>query len=224
MSDNVLNNKRNIDIVFCIDGTGSMGSCLESVKKNTLRFIKEYVEYVNEKDLERVIESVRAKTIVFRNFKCDGENALMESPFFEIPTKQDEFMEYLKKVNVGGECIEGANGLEALYKAMQSDFEIGPKGRQIIVLFTDSNFIPLGKQKDVKGYPSDMVDENGLIETWWLCTQDHPSKLKERQKRLVIFAPEGSNYGELRSVLNRSVFVSMDIHKELNDFSFKDLF
>lgn len=223
MSDNILNNKRNIDIVFCIDATGSMGSCLESVKKNTLRFIKEYVESVSEKDLERVIESVRAKAIVFRNFKCDGENALMESPFFEIPTKQDEFMEYLKNVNVGSEGNEGANGLEALYKAMRSDFVTEPKGRQIIVLFTDSNFIPLGRQKDVKGYPSDMVDENGLIETW-LCTQDHPSKLKERQKRLVIFAPEGSNYEELRFVLNRSVFVSMDIHKELDDFSFKDLF
>ena len=39
---NLFRKERNIDIVFCMDGTGSMAPCIENVKKNALRFYADF--------------------------------------------------------------------------------------------------------------------------------------------------------------------------------------
>ena len=46
MADNFFGTKRNIDVVFCIDGTGSMAPCIESVKSNARRFHLEFVSAI----------------------------------------------------------------------------------------------------------------------------------------------------------------------------------
>lgn len=56
MANNIFVPKRNVDVVFCIDGTGSMAPCIESIKAN-----------------------------VHRDYHFDGEQAMSESPFFEFP-------------------------------------------------------------------------------------------------------------------------------------------
>ena len=81
--------------------------------------------------------------VVFRDYKCDGDRAMEESPFFELPTDNEEFSSYLDSVKASGGCGEDANGLEALYFAMKSDFVTGKNDRQVIVLFADTTAIPL---------------------------------------------------------------------------------
>lgn len=217
---NVFDVRRNIDMVFCIDGTGSMTPCIDNVKYNARRFYADFVKSMTNMGSE--IYMLRIKIIVFRDYKSDGQKSMEESAFFELPTEEQEFSAYLDGIHASGGCDEDANGMEALYRAMMSDFTTGAKDRQVIVLFADTTAIPLGKRKSFAGYPRDMVDDNGLIATW-MCTQKHPSKLRERNKRLIMFAPKDSYYEELKQRLNRSIFVPVQIHHGLNDISFDDI-
>ncbi len=219
-SPNFLSTRRNIDIVFCIDGTGSMTPCIDSVKENARRFYADFAKAMTDRGSE--IDMMRIKIIVFRDYKSDGQSSMVESAFFELPAEEQEFSAYLDGIHASGGCGEDANGLEALHYAMKSDFTTGPKDRQVIVLFADTTAIPLGLRKAYAGYPRDMVDDNGLLETW-MCMQKYPTKLRERCKRLVMFAPKGSCYEEMKQRYNRSVFVPVEIHSGLDGVAFDDI-
>lgn len=216
-NSNILTIKRSVDVVLCMDGTGSMRYCIDNIKENARRFYKELVDEI--KNLGSTVEMLRIKIIVFRDYKSDGNQSMVISPFFELPQDESEFSAYLDGICASGGCDEDANGLEALYFAMNSDFVTGPKGRQVIVLFADTPAIPLGVRRNCPDYPSKMVDEKGLQELWE-CTQTYPSKLREKSRRLVIFAPSGSNYEKLYKSFNRSIFQPVQIHRGLNDVSF----
>ena len=51
-----------------------------------------------------------------------------------------------------------------------------------------------------------MVDEEGLCDMWACVNQDSSFKLREKNKRLVLFAPEGTVYEDLKPKLNRCIF------------------
>lgn len=223
MADNIFGTKRNIDIVFCIDGTGSMVPCLEKVKSNALRFHEEFVAAMT--DLNSDIDSMRVKVIVFRDYADDGDEAMTESAFFELPADRAEFDKFISDITAFGGGDGPENGLEAMYYAMNSDFTTGSKDRQVIVLFTDADALPLGERATSPNYPADMVDEDGLIETWSCTTKDQNKtlKLREKNKRLVMFAPEGTKYQKLKIDLNRSIFEPVDMAHGLGDIDFKDI-
>jgi hypothetical protein len=217
---NIFGKKRNIDLVFCIDGTGSMSPCIESVKSNARRFHFEFVKAMTEAGSE--IDSMRIKLIVFRDYQSDGQQSMLQSPFYELPSDEAEFAKYLSGISADGGCNEDANGFEALYLAMKSDFTTGANDRQVIILFADTPAIPIKERKNCAYYPSDMVDMKGLVETWH-CVQGRDSKLRERNKRLVLFAPPNSNYGDIKRDLNRSVMEPVEIHSGLDGMAFQEI-
>ncbi|MGN1061441.1 MAG: vWA domain-containing protein [Candidatus Coproplasma sp.] len=221
MVDNIFGKRRNIDVVFCIDGTGSMAPCIDAVKSNARRFHQEFVSAMT--DLGSDIDSMRVKVIVFRDYHDDGEDAMKESSFFELPADSTEFEKFLSDVSAFGGGDGPENGMEALYYAMKSDFTTGSKDRQVIVLFTDAEALKLKERSGEANYPSDMVDEDGFIETWSCISQDKSCKLRERNKRLVIFAPDGTKYKELKAKLNRSIFEPVNMSDGLGDIDFKDI-
>lgn len=220
-SPNSVSGDRNIDMVFCIDGTGSMTPCIDNIKKNARRFYGDFAGIMME--MGSKINMLRIKVIVFRDYKSDGQNAMVESSFFELPAEEEDFSNYLESIKAFGGCDEDANGLEALYRAMRSDFSTGDNDRQVIVLFADTTAIPLRKRRNYDYYPRDMVDEEGLLRTWWCRTQDSTSKLRERNKRLVIFAPRGSCYEEMYKKYNRCCFMPVEIHNGLDEISFREI-
>ena len=221
MADNIFGTKRNIDVVFCIDGTGSMVPCIENVKNHARRFHLEFVSAMTELGSE--IDSMRVKVIVFRDYKDDGESAMVQSPFFELPGDDADFSKYMADITAGGGGDTPENGLEALYLAMKSDFTTGSKDRQVIVLFSDADALPLGERASAPGYPADMVDEDGFLQTWACIGQDSSLKLREKNKRMVIFAPAETKYQELKSKLNRSIFEPVNMATGLSDIDFKDI-
>ena len=222
MSNNIFSQgkRRCIDIVFCIDGTGSMSPCFENVKANARRFYSDFSSTMTSMGSD--IDMMRVKMIVFRDYCCDGSEAMVESPFFELPGEDADFAAYLDSQRAHGGCGEDANGLEALYFAMKSDFVTGPNDRQVIVICADTTAIPLLKRKSYQNYPSGMVDYDGLVEMW-TGSQRYSTKIRQRNKRLVMFAPAESIYADMHSHFNRSVFQPVEIHNGLDDISFDSI-
>ena len=194
--DNYSATERNVDIVFCIDGTGSMDGCIENVKNHATRFRADFVKALT--DMGSDVASLRVKVIVFRDYESEGANAVLESSFFELTDGLDEpeFAAYMVGVQPEGGGDIPENGLEALYRAMLSDFTCEPKDRQVIVLFTDADALPLGARKGAPGYPADMVDDAKFFETWMCSRQDITLSLKNKNKRMDLFAPAGTKYFE----------------------------
>ena len=75
-----------VDIVFCIDVTGSMTPILDAVKANALRFYDDVQANLTAKG--KNVDELRVRVIAFRDFAADGEAALQESSFFQLPAEQ----------------------------------------------------------------------------------------------------------------------------------------
>ena len=222
--DNMFKKKRNIDIVFCIDGTGSMSPCIGNVKEHAKRFQLEFAQAMTEK-YNSELDSMRARVIVFRDYECD-EDAMVKSDFYELPIDDAEYASFLSGVTACGGGDGPENGFEALYYAMKSDFTTGPNDRQIIVLFTDAEALDLGERKTSGRYPADMVDMDGLLNTWNCAggqMQDSSFKLRERNKRLIIYAPAGTKYEALKTKMNRCVFEPVDPGTGMLEIDFKEI-
>ena len=66
-----------VDIVFCIDVTGSMTPILDQVKDNALRFYDDVQKNLTDKG--KNVDELRVQVIAFRDLKADGAAALQES-------------------------------------------------------------------------------------------------------------------------------------------------
>lgn len=210
---------RRVDIVMCIDGTGSMAGCIDNVKTNIIR-LYETINADLEKGGNSVVEILRIKFITFRDYKSDGEQSMVMSRFFELPNEKAEVSAYLAGIKATGGCGEDANGLEAFYLAMKSDFvATGAKDRQIIVIFADTPPIPALKRSNYPFYPKGMPDANGLLDMW-TCGQEYGTSLSYRGRRLILFAPENSEYKDMGDQYDNCMFIPVEIHNGLSDVSF----
>ena len=219
--ENLERKKRCIDIVFCIDGTGSMSDCIENVKEHARNFYSMLVEKMTR--LGSDIDETRVQVIVFRDYGYDGANAMQISPFFLLDQDAADYEEFLANVRAQGGGDGPENGLEALYYAMQSAFESGDDDGQVIVLFTDADALELGARADKENYPKDMVDEAGLDKMWIGKDQTHVGYLNQLTKRLVIFAPAGTKYEALAKRWNLTWYKAVADDNGLSEISFEDI-
>ena len=132
----------NVDIVMCIDVTGSMDSIISEVKANALSFYQKFVDEMNNK--EKSVQQLRIKVIAFRDYGVDSE-PMIESKFFVLDEEKDAFYDFVNGLEaIGGGNIP-ENSLEALALAMNSDWvRTGSVRRHVIVMYTDAPAIPLG--------------------------------------------------------------------------------
>jgi hypothetical protein len=218
MGENVV--KRNVDVVLCIDATGSMGGVIENVKENARRFYTELIDKLVSMGSE--VDGVRVKVIAFRDYGCDAE-PMKISEFFELPGDDSMFEDYLSTITAEGGGDSNENGLEAIYYALSSDWVTGAKDRQVTVLFSDADALPLLARKDAASYPADMVDEGGLINTWTCAVQKPGFKLQPRNKRMVLFAPEGTKYQDFANKLAGCIFKAVTADNGLKDVDFSEI-
>ncbi|MBR4225877.1 MAG: VWA domain-containing protein [Candidatus Methanomethylophilaceae archaeon] len=176
----------NVDLVMCIDGTGSMGHVIEMVKDNVMTFHERLKESL--KSFNREVDELRIKVIVFRDLTCDGDDALIESPFFQLPQEVDKFKEFVMKITAvgGGDAPETA--LDAIALAMKSDWvKTGAKRRHAIMVWTDA------PTKDVYGGGSkfDLPKTNAELFSMW---DDPQMGMNSNAKRLIVFAPDDPSW------------------------------
>lgn len=183
-----------VDLVMCIDATGSMGHLINEVKESALTFY-EKLEAVMERK-EKTIDQLRARVIVFRDYWADSESLAMKcSDFFDLRTQSSEFKSFVSGITATGGGDEPENGLESLALALNSNWEKSQdfaKQRYVVVVYTDASTHPLEKGSKPSHYPQDIPKSFDDLTDLWL---DMPSPTK----RLLLFAPDASHWNIIAS-------------------------
>lgn len=177
-----------VDIVMCIDATGSMAPIIDEVKNNAMSFHQGLSEAMEESG--KYIGQLRVKVIVFRDYICDTD-AMVESEFFVLPEQSADFRAFVGNIQALGGGDEPENALEALALAIKSDWTLeGQKRRHVVVMFSDASALPLGERADSARYPSDMPKSFAeLAEMWEGESQLYCGNYQLAAGRLVAFVP-----------------------------------
>ena len=219
-----------VDIVMCIDITGSMQDCIDTVKNRAIQFWPDLQKAL--KDASKNVSDVRVKVIGFRDFEADGARSLEESRYFNLSDQgssdPEDYKKFVSCLTADGGGDEPENSLEALSLAIQSDWvQTGDKRRHVIVMFTDASAHKLeDANRSNPSYPANMpssLDE--LTDIWMTAASGQTSvvKLKQPAKRLIIFAPTMYPWPEIYEAWNQVVYNPSKAGEGLDDVSYEDI-
>ena len=195
-----------VDLVICIDGTSSMVPMFDTVKQNAAQIPTKYADAMARN--QKTPRSLRARVIVFRDYKADGSLAMQESgEFFDLldDDGQTAFVKYIDGIEPSGGGDFPENALEAIVLAMRSHWaSSGSNRRQAILLFTDTEPLDLrladrmNNPKYPEGMPANLDEMRRLYE---YGDQEYATYYRPRYGRLVIYAPrtKESKWNTLRS-------------------------
>ena len=185
-----------VDIVFCIDVTGSMDPIIDAVKTNALRFYDDVQTNLVAKG--KNVDELRVRVVAFRDLAADGEAAIQESPFYRLPDERSAFSGFFDGLVAEGGGDAPESGLEAVALAMNSQWtNRGDRRRQVVVVWTDQPAKPL----DPTLVPADLRsrvpgDFSALTDGW----EDTQGRLGASSKRLILFAPDGPGWSDISAV------------------------
>lgn len=174
-----------VDIVFCIDCTGSMGPVLDASKRLALGFQEALDKAL--KSQQKSIDTLRVKVIAFRDYYCDEDQSMSESRFFSLPGDAADYASFVNSLIADGGGDEPESALEAFALAIKSDWSSAPgRKRQIVCILTDASAHPLEKAASgaPSRYPSDFPKTLSELADLW------EGKMDEKARRLLVFAPE----------------------------------
>jgi hypothetical protein len=191
-----------VDLVLCIDQTGSMGSIIERVKKEALNFQKDIFSRMDE--MGKRVDKMRVKVIGFRDYYYDDCEPMIESDFLVLPDDNTKFEDFVNNLDAIGGGDDPESGLEALAKAIRSPWKPdGDKNRQVIVIWTDTGVHPLGDIADQKNYPANMPKDLAELRDWW---EGQDGFMDSRSKRLLVYAPDSSEWSEIGREWDSALF------------------
>lgn len=185
-----------VDIVFCIDVTGSMTPIIDQVKANALRFYDDVQSNLTDKG--KNVDQLRVRVLAFRDFAADGAAAMQESPFFDLPGEQSAFSDFVNALIAEGGGDAPESGLEAVALAMGSPWTTsGDRRRQVIVVWTDQPAQPLGSVE----LPAELATRvpanfSDLTDVW----ENEQGPMGSSSKRLILFAPDGPGWSDVSGV------------------------
>src|SRR5512144_432231 len=185
-----------VDLVFCIDVSGSMRPILDQVKTNALSFYDDVRKNLRAKD--KNVDQLRVRVIAFRDLMQPLEVPLEESPFFTLPDEQESYASFPQRLTPAGGGDVPESGLEAIAVAIGSDWtRTGDRRRQVIVVWTDAEAHPLNPAvvpAELSGrIPKDF---SALTDMW----ENEQGAMGVNSKRLILFAPDGSGWSDISSV------------------------
>lgn len=206
--------KCHVDIVFCIDCTGSMSPVLDLVKEK-IRKIPDDLKAAISKNGQHQFK-IRVRVVAFRDFAWDSD-CLEVSEFFTIdpPIDLTNFELFVNGLSAGGGGDEPDSGLEALAIALGSDWtDEGDRQRHFVVMFTDSSAHRLEDRvgavpKEFLGLIPDSLDE--LTDVW---DGGQAAKLKKSARRLIVFGPDSYPWNTISDAWSDVVFVPSNRKKD----------
>lgn len=178
-----------VDIVLCVDATGSMFPVLDNVKSSALQFHDRLNDVMAKKG--KAISQLRLKVIAFRDFGDNHSNAIEQTDFLRLPAQARDFEDFVRRIDAGGGGDLPESGLEALALAINSPWETGlDRRRHVIVMFTDAPAHPLGTHASVPSYPAGIPRSLDDLFEQWGYARSQTAVMEQSAKRLVLFAPE----------------------------------
>jgi hypothetical protein len=190
-----------VQLVLCIDQTGSMGPIIEQVKTRALSFSDDLRAALDAKG--KRIDELRVRVIGFRDFRYDAA-PIMASDFFDLPEQNEQFRAFVTGLAPLGGGDEPESGLEALALAITSPWATGAsRNRQLIAVWTDASAHPLeeGAAVDRADYPQGLPrDLDALTDLWE--AGDH---VRNSAKRLIIFAPDAAGWSEVATSWSNTI-------------------
>ncbi len=188
----------NVDIVMCIDATGSMAPIIDEVKENAISFYQRFIDAMEENDKE--VEQLRIKVIAFRDFGANGE-AIVESDFFVLPDQSENFRSFVSDIQAVGGGDAEENALEAIALALKSDWTTGgAKRRHAILVFSDAPAVKLQDRASCDNYPQGMPKDIAELGAWWEGTdQSFTGTYQPKAGRLVAFVPNAEPWTEMQA-------------------------
>jgi hypothetical protein len=205
-----------VDIVFCIDCTGSMQPYLESVKRSATEFHRLLEEKMAVKN--KGIRQLRVRIIAFRDIGEEADESIVATNFFSLPDEVASFNTFVSKLSAGGGGDEPESALEALALAIQSPWErTMDKRRHIVVVCTDASAHPLGKFRlparlSNLDLPANMDDLNAM----WGDEVDE-GLMEFAAKRLLVFGPDKYPWSDLSELFENCIWVKSEAGQGMTD-------
>ena len=212
----------NVDMVFCIDATGSMGGLIEKIKANALNFDSDVRERMKEKGKE--ISNLRVRIIAFRDYVADKKEAMLVTNFFDLPMDNVEYEKCIRSIDAKGGGDEPEDGLEALAYAIKNTKWYDGNGlkKQVIVVWTDASTHELGYGRWVDNYPKNMAKDFNELTQWWGDAQND-GYMDYHSKRLVLFAPNKNYWSNIADNWGNVIFFPSKAGDGIGDYEYREI-
>ncbi len=211
----------NVDMVFCIDATGSMGGVIDMVKNNAIHLYSDVMNAMAAKG--KTIDNLRVRIVAFRDYIADGNDAMLVTDFFSLPAQSADFENCVKSIDAFGGGDDPEDGLEALGYAIKSKWNPeGTKRRQVIVVWTDATTHELGFGRSAANYPGKMAATFDELTRWWGDVQNN-GFIDQRAKRLLLFAPEGPYWSTISDTWDNVIHFPSEAGRGLDEFNYKQI-
>lgn len=224
----------NVDFALCIDATGSMSPCIDMVKANASRLYNDFMQKAASEG--KVINSVRIRIIAFRDYRADGNQAMLATNFFHLPEDTAKLQAAIDSIFADGGGDDPEDGLEALAFAIRSAWvkpEPGvSKCRQVIVVWTDAPIHPIGFSRTTDTgeinpvYPTSMPKTFRELTNWW---DGQGAFVDSRSKRLLLYAPGDNdipnavNWSEIANNWENVIYVPSKAGAGLAEASYDEI-
>jgi len=226
----------NVDLVLCIDATGSMRPCLDMVKANATSLYDDITRKMAEN--KQVINNFRIRLIAYRDYKADGSKAMTATEFLTMPQDTEVFKAAVDSIFPEGGGDDPEDGLEALAFAIRSRWmEKTPlsKSRQVIVVWTDAPVHPLGFCRALDNgsrnpdYPDILPTDFRELTDWWGAPNSQTAYMDQRGKRLLIYGPgdmglaNSMDWSALANSWNQTIHVQSRAGEGLGDHDYNEI-
>ena len=205
-----------VDIVMCIDKTGSMSPVIELVKSHALKFETDLKSKLAEK--QKHVDLLRVKVIAFGDCYADGPGWVRASEFFELPATSSSFRDFVSGIKVEGGGDEPENGLEAVAMAIKSKWTAeGFRRRHVIAIWTDASAhaLEVSKDKGVAHYPADLPKSFDELKDLWDSQAIHAAA-----RRLIMFAPEAYPWNEISTHWDEAIHFASQAGNGLGEMDY----
>jgi len=213
-----------VDIVFCIDVTGSMTPVIDAVKNNVRSFHTRLESTMAEKS--KSISQLRVRVVAFRDFADNASDAIEQTGFLTLPDQVAEFERFVQGLRATGGGDEPESGLEALSIAIDSQWERGlDRRRHVIAMFTDASAHPLGDAaaRSASTYPESIpANIDGLFERWGYSA-GQGGAMENAAKRLLLFAPDTMPWNVIAADWNNTIFLPSKAGDGLEEFEMDEI-
>lgn len=212
----------NVDIVFCIDATGSMGPLLDMVKENALTFYRDLMNEMTQKG--KNIDRIRARIVAFRDYMADGKNAMLTTDFYDLREESDRFDAVIRSLHPEGGGDEPEDALEALAYAIKSKWTRGgDKRRHLIIVWSDASTHPIGYSAAAMNYPRKMVKTFDELTNMWDGDAKSGGLMDSNAKRLLIFAPEAEYWTDIAETWDNVIHFPSEAGSGLDRLSYQEI-